>query len=449
MRATLDWSHELLSVEEQNLFRRLAIFAGGCTVDAAEYVGGPGGDGSKSAPLVIDLIADLVDKSLLRTADDLGEDRRFGMLETIREYGLERLAEVGEEDEVRRRHLGWCLELAEHAEPELTGAQQQRWFARLDIEHDNLRAALGWAIARHDAESATRLAGTLHRFWNTRGHYEEGRRWLEAALAIDSGDPSAARGYALNGAGVLAWYSGDFDRAEALWQEMLTLFSALGDRRYVAYAHGNLGLIGDAREDYAQATASYEAALTIFRELGDQTYISFMLGNLGLIGYFEGDYPRATDLLEESLAMARALGDHNSVAMNLGNLGLVAFAQGAFDRALALQREALALWPLLTNKPWLARAMENFALIAAATDEPEHAARLFGVAAALRTRLGASLPPNDRAFNQRYIGDVSEALGEAGFAKAWDEGEAMSEEQAVDYALRYDLPRIVAQRRSS
>jgi hypothetical protein len=135
--------------------------------------------------------------------------------------------------------------------------------------------------------------------------------------------------------------------------------------------------------------------------------------------------------------------------MNLGNLGLVAFAQGAFDRALALQREALALWPLLTNKPWLARAMENFALIAAATDEPEHAARLFGVAAALRTKLGASLPPNDRAFNQRYIGDVSEALGEAGFAKAWDEGEAMSEEQAIDYALRYDLPRIVAQRRSS
>ena len=395
------------------------------------------------------MLEDLVDKSLLRTADDLGHDRRFGMLETIREYGLERLAEAGEEDQVRRRHLGWCVELAERAEPELTGAQQRHWFARLDLEHDNLRAALGWAISHHEADPAMRLAGAIHRFWATQGHYEEGRRWLEAALTLDGGEPTAARGYALNGAGVLAWSMGDYDRAEAVWQEMLAIFSALGDRRHLAYAHGNLGLIGDAREDYAQARASYEAALALFRELGDQTYIHFMLSNLGLIAYLEGDYPRATALCEESLAMARAEANHNSVAIVLGNLGLVAFAQGEYERALALHGEALALWPHVTNKPWLGRALEDFALVAAAMDESARAARLFGAAAAFRAKLGTTLQPNDLETHRCYVGKASAMLGEHAFAKAWDEGEAMSEDEAIDYAMRYDPPRLAAQRRSS
>jgi predicted ATPase/DNA-binding XRE family transcriptional regulator len=185
MRATLDWSHDLLSREERRLFRRLAVFAGGCTVDAAEWVADAtcqGADGAETAkagrratgPLVIDLLADLVDKSLLLTQDDLGDDHRFGMLETIREYGLERLEEAGEELDVRRSHALWCLDLAERAEPELIGADQQRWHDRLGIEHDNLRAALGWAIAERDADVALRFGGALYRFWANQGHSEEG-----------------------------------------------------------------------------------------------------------------------------------------------------------------------------------------------------------------------------------------------------------------------------------
>jgi predicted ATPase/DNA-binding XRE family transcriptional regulator len=438
MRATLDWSHDLLSAEEQGLFRRLAVFAGGCTLDAAERVGLDSArvfpSASSSSAFVIDLLSDLVDKSLLRTVDDTGAERRFGMLETIREYGLERLEEASEEDDVRRRHLAWCVDLAERTELELIGPNQQRWFATLDAEHDNLRAALGWTIAKGDATAAMRLSGALHRFWATRGHYEEGRRWLEAALALDTGERSAPRGYALNGLGVLAWYMGDIDRAETVWREMLPIFGALDDRRYVAYAHGNLGLIGDAREDYEQATESYERALALFRELGDQTHTSFMLGNLGLIAYFQENYPKATALIEESLGMARMLGDQQSIALNLGNLGLVAFAQGDYECALARNAEALALGQHLSNRPWLARSLSNFAMIAAATGKSARAARLFAAAAALRKQLGATLPPNDQTLQERYLAAAREHLGD-GFACAWAEGEALSLDEAIDFAL--------------
>ena len=434
MRATLDWSHELLSAEEQRLFRRLAVFAGGCTVDAAEVVGA-NGDRTTTSPLVIDLLADLVDKSLVRTLDDLGEDRRFGMLETIREYGLERLTEVGEDESVRGSHLDWCVSLAERAEPKLLGAQQHRWFSRLAIEHDNLRVALGWAIAQGHAEPALRMGGALYRFWAHHGHYEEGRRWLEQALALDPGAVSIPRGNALIGLGVMSYFQGDYDHAAALWQESLALFAEIGHTIGVAYSYGNLGLVADAREDYPRAIACYEQALALFRELDDATYIGFMLHNLGLIAYFQGDYGRARSLYEESLALARDLKDDNSVAMVLGNLGLVAFAEGDYEQALAYQRQALADWRSVNNKPWLARGVEHVALIAAATGEAARAARLFGAAAALREAFGTSQQANDRELNERSIARARETIGEPAFANAWNDGGRMSLAEALLHAL--------------
>jgi predicted ATPase/transcriptional regulator with XRE-family HTH domain len=486
MRATLDWSHDLLSIEEQALFRRLAIFAGGCTVDAAEYVGGDaslrgrrpsalGGNGpaglrgevdepaalplaspsfplseasppktaepsSPSSVLVIDLLADLVDKSLMRTQKDLDDERRFGMLETIREYGLERLVEAGEEDDARSRHLSWSIELAERAEPELLGAEQHQWYSRLAIEHDNLRVALGWAIERGDAEAALRLSVALYRFWANHGLYEEGRRRLERSLALDPCSRSAPRGHALIGLGVMAFFQGDYEWAATLWAESLSLFEALGDTRGVAYSYGNLGLVADAQEDYPRAVASYEQALTRFRALDDSTYIGFMTHNIGLIAYFQGEYARATTLFEESLALARAAKDETSIAMILGNLGLVAFSEGDHARALALQRQALANWVLVNNKPWLARAVEHFALIAAATNDPRRAARLFGAGSALRATFGSSQPPNDRQLNEQFIVIAREQLGASVFDAAWAEGEAMLLEEAIAHALGEDRP---------
>ena len=444
-RATLDWSHDLLTGEEQVLFRRLAVFAGGCTLDAAEWVSADGDAPrllGRAASSVVDLLDGLVDKSLVRATNGFTAAQRFGMLETIREYGLECLAAAGEEPEVRRQHLAWCLALADRAEPELTGADQQQWFDRLQLEHDNLRAALAWSIAEKDSQSALRLGGALYRFWATQGHYEEGRRWLDTALALDSGDPSSPRGHALLGAGVMAFFQGDYQRAATLWQESLALFSDLSDTTGIAYSHGNLGLVADAQGDYPRAIASYEEALALFRDLDDRTYIGYMLHNLGLIAYFQGNYQRATAQFDESLALVRSLGDENGVAMTLGNLGLVAFVQGDYERALALHEESLALGRRLSNKPWLARGIEHFALIAAATHEPTRAARLFGAAAALRAEFGATLPPNDREFNARYIAEVTARLGDSAFSAAWAEGQLMSADEAIAYALGEDRARL-------
>jgi predicted ATPase/DNA-binding XRE family transcriptional regulator len=449
LRATLDWSHELLTAAEQTLFRRLAVFAGGCTLDAAAAVSGAGSQTvsppdfrSANGPLLPDLLAGLVDTSLVRAMPGEGGELRYGMLEMVREYGLECLAAANEEATVRRWHLAWCLDLAKRAEPELTGANQQHWFACLQKEHDNLRAALAWAISENDAEAALGLGGALYRFWATQGYYEEGRRWLETALSLSSGARSAPRGHALLGAGVMAFFQGKYDQAETCWRESLSLFRALGDTTGIAYSHGNLGLVADAQGDYERAIASYEEALALFRQLDDRTYIGYMLHNLGLIAYFQGHHERATALYEESLAQVRELGDQNGIAMTLGNLGLVAFVQGDYERALALQHEALTLGRQLTNKPWLARGIEHFALIAAATNKLERAARLFGAASALREQFNASLPPNDRKFNSRYIADATAQLGSEGFAAAWAEGQAMSSDEAIAYALGEDQARL-------
>jgi predicted ATPase/DNA-binding XRE family transcriptional regulator len=439
IRVTLDWSHDLLSQPEQILFRRLSVFAGGLTVEAAEHVAAPLISGQPvpgPSPIqTLDLLAGLVEKSLLRAVANGGDERRFGMLETIREYGLERLEAAGEEREVRRRHQVWCLELAERAEPQLIGSEQNRWFARLGTEHDNLRAAMRWTIAEGDVEGAMRFGGALYRFWATLGHYDEGRSWLDQALALDGDARTVHRGNALIGLGVMAYFQGKYGLATAAWDEALAMFRELRHTAGVAYCYGNLGLVADAEGDYTRATASYETALALFRQLNDRTYISFMLHNLGLIAYFQEAFDRADSLLGEALAVARELGIENSVVMALGNLALVALARGNVDRAASLQREALTRGRHLSNRPWLARGIEHFALIAAATGEAARAARLFGAAGAVRERFGAAIALHDQEMNERYMAMARRTIGDDAFAAAWATGAAMTLDEAVTYAL--------------
>jgi predicted ATPase/uncharacterized protein HemY/DNA-binding XRE family transcriptional regulator len=441
LRATLDWSHELLSQEERHVFSHLAVFAGGCTLEAAEFVAevtraeNTGAMDHGAALLTLEVLSRLVDANLLRVSQEANTEPRFRMLETIREYGLERLTAASGEKEACQRHLAWFLALVERAEPELIGAKQGEWFARLALEHDNVRAALTWAIAHHDAESALRLTGALYRFWATHGYFEEGRRWLEAALALDNGEPSVARGNVLLGLGVMTFFQGEYDRAESLWRESLELFRSLHNLTGVAYSFGNLGLVADAREDYERATTYYESALALFRQLNSPTFVNFMLHNLGLIAYFQGEYERATGLFEETLAWVRSQGDANSIAMTLGNLGLIAFAQGDYARALEHHRASLTSASVLTNKPWLVRALENFALVATATGDAERAIRLFATAAAQRALLGTSLPPNDQEINERHIARARAQLGDTNFSVAWRDGEALPLEEALDLAL--------------
>jgi predicted ATPase/DNA-binding XRE family transcriptional regulator len=437
LRSTLAWSYDLLDDDARRVFRHLSVFAGGCTLEAAEWIchalAADGARGSLPAAHALDLLTDLVEKSLLLTQPDLGDAVRFGMLETIREYGGEQLLAAGEAENARRTHLAWCLHLAETADPLLLSAEQEHWNARLSIEHDNLRAALSGALAESDPEPALRLCAALYRFWANHGRYEEGLHWLEQATARAPQAATGPRGHALIGLGVMLFFQGEYQRAASVWNNALQLFLELGDVRGQAYAHGNLGLVADATGDYPRALAEYGAALDLFRELGDRTYISYMTHNSGLIAYFQGDYKRARTLFTESLTM---VDDENSRALTLGNLSLVALAEGRLDQALALQRDAFANWRRVTNLPWLARGLEHFALIAIATGDPAHGARLFGAAAAERVRIGGSQPDNDRAINERYIAQAQAALGAAAYAGHWAEGEALSLPDAIALALR-------------
>jgi non-specific serine/threonine protein kinase len=449
MRATIDWSHGLLTPAERRLFRRMAVFSGGFTLDAAEYVGAqPAGDrhhAAEPAPTVLDELSSLVDKSLLRGFEqeqDHGNDPntnapRFGMLETIREYGLESLAAAGEEEDARVRHAAWCLELAERAAPELTGPDQQHWLTYLESEHDNLRAALGWAMGRRDAETAMRLGGAMHRFWDFRGHYAEGRRWLEQALALDNAKDVSppARAKALMAAGALAHFQGDYERALELETAALELYRLLEDLAGIAATHRYLGMVARAQRDYERATALDEEALRLYHVVGDLSGVNAALNNLGLTAWICGDYDRAAVFLDEALALARRRGTNHSAAIALSNLSLVAQARRDYESASARQAEALELYRLLGSLDGLAHCYENFALIAAARDQHERAARLSGAAAALRARIGAPGRPSDRDFNERRFAVTREQLGADAFTAARQHGARMSLDEANAYAL--------------
>jgi predicted ATPase/DNA-binding XRE family transcriptional regulator len=448
LSATLDWSYDLLSPDEQRLFRRLAVFAGGFDLDAADRVSRelervapvsrlPSPDSPVS---VLDGLASLVDKNLLRAfvAEDDGsgaETSRFSMLETMREYGFHRLAAAGEVGESCSRHASWCLDLAERAAPELTGPDQQRWLTTLGAEHGNLRAALGWALDQGHSETALRLGGALWPFWVNGGHFGEGRRWLERALAASEGAPLAVRARALLGTAAIAHFQGDYRRTIACGEEALASFEELGDMDGVAAAYYRLGLAARAQGDYARATAHGEEALARFRKRGNQGQAGAALNGLGLVAYYRGDYARAAALHEEALGLRRALGDRYGVAVSLGSLGLAVSAQGDHERAAALHKEALVLERALGGKLLLAHSFENLALIAAATRDAARAVQLFGVADALRARIGAPSTAVDRDVNARLIAEARAHLGEDAFAAAWSEGASMALEEAIEYAL--------------
>jgi predicted ATPase len=349
IRNAITWSYDLLEEGEKILFRRLAVFVGGCTLGAAESVCTQDG---QSDPDVVDVpdaldvldgITSLVDKSLLRQkAQDDGEPR-FTMLETIKEYGLEQLELSGEADTIRQAHINFYLDLAETAEPELTGANQKMWLDRLELEHDNFRAALRQAAEHGAAETGIRLAGALWRFWLMRSHMSEGREWLAGMLAMTDGEQTAARAKALIGAGTLAQNQSDFDLARKLFEEGLIVYRELGDRSGVAASLTNLGWMAWRRGDYATARALSEEGLGLHRELDNPAGITHALNNLGWVAHYGGDFELAQSLFEECVSLWRNLGEKRSLAFSLTNLGRTAQKLGSTERAAALLEEALAL----------------------------------------------------------------------------------------------------------
>ena len=337
LQATIDWSYNLLSDTERALLRRLSVFSGGWTLEAAERI--CDGHGVE-AHAVVDLLAHLADKSLIQA--EYGEDEiRWGILETIRQYSRERLLESGEELEFRRRHRDWFTALVEEAN--LLGSDQGIWLDRLETEHDNLRAVLEWShIDEQSAEAGLRLAGALVRFWVVRGYFTEGRARLETALSDSIGD-SPARAKALHGAGVLAGHQGDYERADARCQEALALWQRLGDKLGMALAINTLGLVARTQGDYDRATNLLEQSLTLSREVGDKWSLALTLNGLGVVARGRGDYERARALHEESRALRKELGDQKGLAVSLERLGVVALFQGDLARAGSLLEESLTI----------------------------------------------------------------------------------------------------------
>jgi predicted ATPase/DNA-binding SARP family transcriptional activator/DNA-binding CsgD family transcriptional regulator len=473
LRATLDWSHDLLSDDERTFFRRLSVFAGRWTLEAAEAV--CSGNGIEEDG-VLDLHSGLVDKSLVVAEATGGGGVRYRMLEPIRQYAQEKFEEGGEAEEVKRRHASFFLALAEDAEPRLRGPEDVEWLERLEVEHYNMRAALSWALEQGVDEVALRLAGALGWFWEAHGHFSEGRRWLEEALAQDDQASIAARVKALDPLSVLVSGQQDLDRGEALAQEGLKLSeqAGLGGAEAAMFLR-TFGWIAMVRGDYARMNEVFEESLGLSRDADDKWGIAYSLLGLGTalsslddrergkelyqegiglarelcyapvlarflfsLGYIlllEGAYERGAALNEEAVAVFREHGYKGGFELALNSLGWAALLQGDHDRARTSYQECLTLCKELRNKRTASESLEGIACIAAAEGEAERAARLFGAALGLPGAVGYPHFPEYDAWREPYLATARSRLDEAVWEAAFAEGQAMTFEEAVEYAL--------------
>jgi len=434
LRNTLAWSHDLLGTAERALFRRLAVFAGAWTLEAAEAVCE---GGVLAADDVLGRLEVLVDNSLVRLVDDSGQDRALEMQETIREYAEEYLTQSGEDEQTRARHLAWCLSLAHQAAPELTGPHQATWLERLDRALDNLRAALRWAEQQGQTELGLRLAGALGRFWSTRRYVGEGREWLERFLAPESpvGVPPAVRAQACYAAGLLANIQGDQSQAVLRLEQSIALYRAAGDLVGAVRALNTRGGVTYDQGNLEDAVALWQRCLTQARAAGDPGEVAHALGNLGEALFHMGDLASAEAHHQEALLLARQSGHTDLEAMQLGNLGNIARQRGDLVGATALQRQALLLKRALGARRQIAITLADLASIAGAEGRGTRAARLLGAAAALREAIGTPQPVPERAATQQAVAAALAALSEEARAAAFAAGRSLALDDAISYAL--------------
>jgi predicted ATPase/class 3 adenylate cyclase len=417
LRATIEWSYDLLSAEEQRLFARLSVFAGGCTLEAAEAV----------ADADLEMLQSLVDKSLVRHSNE-----RFSMLETIREYAAERLHASGEAGEVQRRHAEHFLALAEQAYPNLKGSPKV-WLDRLGAEHDNLRAALDGLEATSESQVALQLAGALYRYWYMRGHLGEGWRRLDGLLRADE-RPTAARARALLGSAVMAANGEDFAIGRVRADEALALHRTLGDAWGAAYSVYMLAVIATEESDWARATPLFEESLGAFRELGDVHYTLLATDGLAWTYGELGDHDRRRALHEDVLLQARAQSDDAVVALQLDQLAAFAREEGRLQDALEMLKESLRISRDLETPGGITESLCHFADLLAAEGRAETAARLLSRAEVLRKEIGGA-PSWVGEVNEKTLATIHTQLDEAAFAEAWAQGQALTVDEAVALAL--------------
>jgi len=473
LRDTVAWSYHLLDADQQRLFRRLAVFIGGCTLDAAEAVCGESADPDAN---VLDGVATLVDMSLLRHEDGADDESRLIMLETIREYGLERLGASGEAAEMRQRHGAYYLGLAESADVKPWVTWEREALDRLEGEHDNIRAALSWSPdGTEGGDLVARLAAAMSWFWYVRGYFAEGRRWIRGVLARHASVARSTRAHLLAYLGLLEQESSEYRRSEADLNESLALFRRLGDQRGIAFSTGLLGLI-DRREGRLEAAGSLfeasmaharaagdpwliaaggywfgqlaaargelelalghlESVVASMRTMGERQLLGRALARLGIVADARGEQARAQDLIAESLAIARQSGDALGVIQAIYGLGRVMHTQGQLDRATDSFRESLMLARQSGSTLIAATTILALGRVAQSSGDLARAARLFGAAEALHVRTDLSFAIDGSAEHQRFLAALRLDLGDAAFDALLDEGMSMTWEPAVDYAL--------------
>jgi predicted ATPase/class 3 adenylate cyclase len=475
LHALVDWSYDLLSETERRLFSRLSIFSGGWTLEAAEAIcSDPGIDRSD----ILDTLASLVDKSLV-ISETTVESTRFRMLETIRQYALEQLQVAGELDELRQRHLGYYFQFVQECEQGLVGPDPGPWLKLLDTEKDNCYAALAWSVTEtaNRGDETLQIAGGLWTWWLARGALSEGGQWLNRALSGET-QRTSPRAKALVSAAILTWQQGDYAEAnhyldESLsilrdldppdlpglahathvqghlaldqtdypaackaFQKSLDFYTDIGDHYYVGTLTSDLGLVAYHQGDYASAREYQESSLEIFQEHGNQEVIAQTMHRLGELARLEGDYSRAKECYEACLRTYQELGMKLDIASNKHKLGYIAQHEGDFQAARALFNESLSIQHEAGNKQGIAESLAGLAGLAAVTGEPARSLCLFSSAQALLDAAGVHLAPADLVEWARDQALARDLLEDEDRARAECDGQEMSMDQAVEYALR-------------
>jgi non-specific serine/threonine protein kinase len=455
LRAAMAWSYDLLTPPEQVVFQRLAVFVGGCELGAAESVLGTSGEGTvanHAGADILHILIALVEQGLVQASEQADGETRFTMLETIREYALERLRATGDEATMRRLHRDWCLELAERAEPELWGPHQLTWADRLENDFDNIWAALEWSKQEPgEAETGLRLASALWRFWDVRGHLTDGRVQIEAFMRMVA-PGQAAHTHGLYAASYVAFRRGDFRVSSQLSEQAVRQAREFGDDWVVRWELMAMGSLALFRGDLGQAGELLRESLTLARKANDDVLAAVTLFWLAELARMQGAYPEAATIIEDCLTISSEIGCSWMRAFALSSLGDMARMQGQHAEATRLQRDALTIQLELRDRSAAADVVEALGIIAVGQRELSRGCRLCAAAEAARERTAASLWlwPTRLEHRDRAVASMCQSLGERTFARTWEEGHAMSFEQAVRHAMSdaQQVPMVVEDKRS-
>ena len=435
LRAALEWSYDLLNDDEKVLFARLAVFRGGGTIDAITHIGG--GDLSRD---ILQILAALVEKNLVYPHQVTDGELRFRMLETIHQFAAERLAASGGGDAIRRLHGDYYAVLAETSREDIYTSRQLFWFKRLRDELSNLRTVLAWTLAGNQPEIGMRLAASLDTYWIYNGLAAEGRQWTDLALKFTSQAPIAVRAGVLRSAGHIAAYYGDLPRCEECLSRAIALYRQIPDHSQQAWCMAHLG--GVYTEDPLQALQGISLcnqALEIFRNLDEKPGLVYTFNALGELARAHGDYQAAGEYYESCLTLVRETGERHREALLINNLSFVAYHQGDFRQALEYAQQSLLIAREQQNEFRQSCFIATAAGPIAALGHPRCAARLLGASYARYEALGVKHAAVDQAELDRYAVVIRGQLGEATYQDAWQAGQELTLQAAVDLALA-DLP---------